>query len=494
MSEKNTLSSTEGSLTKNNKKEENKMFTIEKYRKEKLKQSIFGHFFRKDEVCCAYNSLKIITIYFDATFYPYILKVTETPIVEVLEEVPEDIKKQFVSVLVEICNAHILVPISYNELNYLEKIKKDIFKGPAIRVLVLHLTDFCNLRCHYCFIEGNMPEDYKRQDMTEEVVVKAINKFKHIIANCTFPKPPSIVFYGGEPLANWKVIKYGLEYLRNGQKKGHLPSKIDKVLITNGTLLTPEIAEELKRHNVMISVSIDGPRDVHNHNRVYKDGKGSFEKTIAGFYVLKEAGIKPTVSCVLSKESLEHTSEIIHWLLDELGIRALGFNHVSIIPNVSVYDPVYESNFGEALINVQEVIQDSYPKVYERRMNHKINAFLDREIIIADCTGCGEQMSVSPDGQIGICQGYMGSRKTFSNNIFDNRCNLSKDSVFIEWSQRSPLNMHQCYQCPALATCGGGCPRNADFINGSIWQVDSAFCHFAKKAQEWMIWKKYEMA
>jgi len=37
-------------------------------------------------------------------------------------------------------------------------------------------------------------------------------------------------------------------------------------------------------------------------------------------------------------------------------------------------------------------------------MNHKINAFLDRRILKADSTGCGEQMSVSPDGQIGICQ------------------------------------------------------------------------------------------
>lgn len=469
------------------------MFNMEKYGSKTLKRSTFGHFFARNELCCAYNALKIDTIYFNIELYPYIIKTTEVVISDVLKQVPYNLREKFISVLTDICNSHILVPVDYDEIAYIEKVKRMALKGSAIRVMVLHLTDYCNLRCRYCFIEGNIPEGYKRIDMTEEVVEKAIDKFSGIIAGKVFTKTPSIVFYGGEPLANWKIIKHGLEYLRRGQEEGRLASKINKILITNGTLITPEIAEDLKEHEVMVSVSIDGPKEIHNRNRIFKNGGGSFERTMAGFYVLKEAGIKPTVSCVLSKESLEHSSGIIHWLLDELEIKALGFNHVSIIPNISVYDPVYESNFGEALLRGQETIQSSYPDVYERRMNHKINAFLDREIIVADCTGCGEQMSVSPDGQIGICQGYMGSRKTFGNNVFDVEYNPSNDPVFIEWSQRSPLSMPQCYECPALATCGGGCPRNADFINGSIWEVDSAFCHFAKKAQEWMIWKKYEM-
>jgi len=468
------------------------MFTIEKHGKEKLKKSVFGHFFQRDESCCAYNALKIIAIYFEVILYPYILRTTEVPTTKVLEEIPENLKEQFLSILTAICNAHILVPISYDELSYLEEVKKIVFIGPRIRVLVLHLTDYCNLRCHYCFIEGSISKNYQRQNMTEEIIEKAIDKFSRVINGQNFPKPPSVVFYGGEPLANWKVIKHGLEYLQQSQKVKNLPNRIDKILITNGTLITPKIAEELKRYDVMVSVSIDGPKEIHDFNRTFRNGKGSFQKTMKGLRILKEAGIKPTVSCVLSKESLDYASDIIHWLLDELGIKALGFNHVSIVPNVSDYDPVYEANFGEALIRVQEIIQEEYPAVYERRMNHKINAFLDRRILKADCTGCGEQMSVSPDGQIGICQGYMGSRKTFGGNVFDVEYDPTTDPVFIEWSQRSPLNMPQCYQCPALATCGGGCPRNADYINGSIWEVDSAFCHFAKKAQEWMIWKKYE--
>lgn len=328
--------------------------------------------------------------------------------------------------------------------------------------------------------------------MGQETMRASIDKFAEVTRGKTFPQQPSIVFYGGEPLCNWSTIKFGLKYLHEQQKKEEITGDLDKVLITNGTLVDSDIAEELKKYNVLPAVSIDGPTSVHDSNRVYRGGRGSFQDSLEGFYKLREAGLKPTVASVLTENSLGKVEDIAHWFLGELQVKALGFNHVSIVPKVNLYDSVYEEQAAEALLHIQEIIQKYYSDVYERRVNRKINCFLDGEILRADCTGCGEQMSVSPDGQIGICQGYMGSRKTFTNSVFEKNYRPEEDPVFIEWSKRSPFTMPQCYMCPALATCGGGCPRNADFLNGSIWEVDSAFCHFAQKAQEWMIWKQYE--
>ena len=86
----------------------------------------------------------------------------------------------------------------------------------------------------------------------------------------------------------------------------------------------------------------------------------------------------------------------------------------------------------------------------------------------------------------------MGSRKTFTHTVFDLNYYPDEDETFIEWSRRSPLNIEECTHCSALAICGGGCPRNADMLHGSIWNVDSAFCHFARKAQEWLLWQDIE--
>ena len=232
---------------------------------------------------------------------------------------------------------------------------------------------------------------------------------------------------------------------------------------------------------------------LHDQNRVYHSGRGSFQDSLRGFNILKDAGLYPSVSCVLSEPSLEHIPEIMQWLLDDLEVRALGFNHVSIVPDVSQYDPIYESRFADAVTGSHEILLQ-YPDVYERRMSRKLSSFLDREILKADCTGCGEQMAVSPDGKIGICQGYMGTRSTFVGNVFDESFNAASDPLFVEWSHRSPLNMPCCYDCPSLAICGGGCPRNAEYTSGSIWDPDIAFCHFAKRSLEWMIWKVYDVA
>lgn len=470
-------------------KQENLFSTYGKY---KLRKSVFGHFLIKKDIVCAYNALKITTRYFDINLYPYILKTLSSTPDTILKLVPTKFKAAFKKTMVGICKDNILVPKKYNEIDYLEKIKNSIFTGPNLRVLVLHLTDYCNLHCKYCFIEGNISDNYKRENMSIKIFRQGVDLFGNLIKGKKFRKNPSLVFYGGEPLLNWLVLAKGLDYIKAQQKKSIIPKNVEKILITNGTLITNEIAKKLKENNVLVSISIDGPKKFHNLNRVYRNGGGSFHKAIKGLEILRNNGIKPTVSCVLSKETVKNAKIIVKYLLKTLQIKALGINHVSIVPKVNKYDPFYENSYADALLDIQDYIQEFYPKVYERRMNYKINNFLERKIIRADCTGCGEQFSLSPDGVIGICQGYMGNRKTFVNNINQSNLNLNQDPIFIEWSKRSPLNMEKCLKCVGLATCGGGCPRNADFTNGSIWKVDSPFCHFAKKAQKWLIWKNYE--
>ncbi|PJC01953.1 MAG: hypothetical protein CO073_01980 [Candidatus Komeilibacteria bacterium CG_4_9_14_0_8_um_filter_36_9] len=92
----------------------------------------------------------------------------------------------------------------------------------------------------------------------------------------------------------------------------------------------------------------------------------------------------------------------------------------------------------------------------------------------------------------GNCHGYLGSRKHFVTTVDDMLFNPQNDPVFMEWSYRSPLNMDICRNCPALGICGGGCPLNADFEEGSIWSLDKRFCVHCKMTLEWLIWDLYK--
>jgi len=446
-----------------------------------LKISPFAHFFERNNIVCIYHSIKMSSLYITAALYSQLKKYFAS-------EKEETLSGKLAKIVAKLKKNEILVPQDFSADKYIKSILPLMIKPPHIRVMVLHMTDFCNLCCKYCFIEGNIKKNYRRKNMTPEVMEKAIDKFVQITKGKAFKKKPAIVFYGGEPLANWEVLLHGLKYL----DKKYPDFAVDKVIITNGTLVTPKIAKELKKYDVGVSLSIDGPKSCHNANRVYRDGSGTFDDVVKGLEIMRAAGLKPSASCVMSKETVMQADKVIQWLVEDLGITALGFNHVSIVPSLNYYDEKYENDFAAAVLKVQDIIQQKYPNVYERRMNHKINCFLDKQIIRADCTGCGEQFSVSTTGEVGICQGYMGTRKTFNNSVLDEHFDPNKDEIFIEWSKRSPFTMPECYTCAALSTCGGGCPRNADVLSGSIWKKDLPFCHFAKKAQEWLIWKQFD--
>jgi sulfatase maturation enzyme AslB (radical SAM superfamily) len=52
--------------------------------------------------------------------------------------------------------------------------------------------------------------------MSKETARKSVDKFMQLLKKYNKPARPSIVFYGGEPLANWETMRYVLEYLGGG--------------------------------------------------------------------------------------------------------------------------------------------------------------------------------------------------------------------------------------------------------------------------------------
>ncbi len=447
------------------------------------------NFYNKNEkLGCLYNALTLDTIYYDGSMFDIVNQGLKNGLQVVIQHLADSPKLE--KLLRALLSKKMIVKFKYDELKLMNSIVRKVLKGPRIRNLIMLMTDNCNMSCKYCYIEKSLPTGYKHSFMTIKTAKAAIDKFISI-ANPD-AKAWTIEFYGGEPLLNWEAVKFSLQYLYDLKKSGKINKKINKILITNGTLINEKNAVELKKNNVHVAISIDGPAEVHNMNRVYSDGKGTFDDVYRGFEFLKKSGITPSISAVMTKQSMLTAIDNVRYFIEKLGVKQIGFNHVSIIPNVNSYDPDYEKNFGEILLKIQELILNT-DNAYERRMSNKLYNFLMGNIQKADCTGCGEQISVSPDGTIGVCQGFVGSRFTFNKSVFDPDYNPNNDPVFNEWSLRSPLNMKQCYDCPALGICGGGCPRNAYMLHGSIWEKDTAYCHFAKQAVEWLIWKKTKL-
>ena len=446
-----------------------------------LKKSVFAHFLIKNDMCCAYNALTMKRCFFNKKNLLDIQKYLEHPT-----------KNNLLSINDVICqnlqDIDILIPKEIDEEKYLEKNRDKLLKQTNIRVMILHMTDFCNLRCKYCFVEHNMPKHFCRQNMSKEVMHKAIDKFVSLI-NKYKPDNPIIVFYGGEPLLNWETVLDGLEYLSNVYPN----TNITKSIITNGTLIVDGIAAELKKHNVNVGISIDGDKISHDANRIYPNQKGSWKDVLAGIQILKKHNIEPSASCVLPKGNISRIHKILECLIEDIKFTKIGFNHVSVIASAQEYDPEYEEKYSQCLLDAADTIIDKYPYVYEQKIGDKLQAFLSNQITRSSCTACGEQINVSTQGEIGLCQGFIGTKNTFNNTVFNEEYDPNQDEMFIEWGKRTPFFIKECLDCIALSTCGGGCPKNAKVVSGSAFNRDISFCHFSKKVQEWLIWKDLEL-
>ncbi|MGE4552302.1 MAG: His-Xaa-Ser system radical SAM maturase HxsB [Desulfovibrionaceae bacterium] len=145
-------------------------------------------------------------------------------------------------------------------------------KGFLRNFTALHMmvvTVRCNQRCKYCQVSSE-DEQAHTFDMSPDVAQK--------IVECIFQSPGEdikIEFQGGEPVLNWKAVTTAIEYAEALNRQHH--KRVEFVICTNLTIIKPEQLEYLRDHQVAISTSLDGPREIHDANRRLRTGGGTYD-------------------------------------------------------------------------------------------------------------------------------------------------------------------------------------------------------------------------
>lgn len=148
--------------------------------------------------------------------------------------------------------------------------------GRGIDKLTLQITQQCNLRCKYCiYSEGSNPNQRSHSSnlMSLEMAKAALMFYRQHTIDMD---KVVIGFYGGEPLLAYSTIVQTVEYA----EEIFAGKEISYNITTNGTLLTDEIIDFLLEHDFYITFSLDGPKEVQDRNRVFRDGKGSYDTVI----------------------------------------------------------------------------------------------------------------------------------------------------------------------------------------------------------------------
>ena len=187
----------------------------------------------------------------------------------------------------------------------------------ALHLFVVTLR--CEHSCSYCQV-SRQNDNKPTFDMSKETADKALALvFKS-------PSPSiKIEFQGGEPLLNFELIEH---IVGQAEAINKIEMRdLEFVIATNLALISDEILEYCKAHKVLISTSLDGPIDLHNHNRP-RPGGDSYQRTIAGINRARNALGRDRVSALMTttEASLIRAKNII----DEY-VR-LGFDRIFLRP------------------------------------------------------------------------------------------------------------------------------------------------------------------
>jgi len=348
---------------------------------------------------------------------------------------------------------------------------RDRINQLPVAIMYLILSTKCNLRCRYCYLSKSVKNNCRRGNMPIKTIKKAVDLLKDTIKTNGI-HDPEIIFYGGEPLLNPKGLLFTLKYTRR------VIPNCKFTINTNGTLITDAIAKILKQYDVLVSISIDGPKKIHDQERVDVQGQGSFDRVIAGIKILQDHNVKTSVSCTISPANMNSLRETIEWFIDDLKVKGIDLNLMLGDFGNDQIRSEYAYTASKQLVGCYKLAKDK--GILIDRMMRIVRPLAKGTANFNSCAGCGQQIVVAPNGLVGVCQGNLNTMQDFVE--IGDASELIDHQLWTKWRKRSPFNIDECLKCEALSVCGGGCPYSARLVSGDIMSLNTIYCAFAKEA------------
>lgn len=424
----------------------------------------------KDDLFAVYNSLLCVPIYMTK-------KEKESVFSEDLNNFSED-------EINELYKHGILIKDKNIDKNAVEILRKSISKGIDNKISLMYLipTNTCNLACKYCFI-GNTVDKKCQTNMKWETAQIAIDKFyEHLKKNKI--KKGAIICYGAEPTINWDLVKKAAQYVIDKDYN------ITVDIVTNATLITDEIADDIKRLNIGVGISIDGPREVTDKNRIFKVGnKSVYEAVENAIEIFKRKEVFFSLSVTISDYFIENSKYILKWLIN-LNVPSINFNLMHYTDPNTEWKQYYKKA-SEFLIKAYTELKKN--NIQDDRVFRKVESFYDRKFKFSDCGAMGgTQITIRPNGDMCICHGYWNQKEHYCGNIIrDNIEDVFKTEEYKFWNKNITLNKPECLKCKYIFTCGGGCAQQSENLFGNIGGIDKSFCKYTKIAFKWLLLNHY---
>ena len=359
----------------------------------------------------------------------------------------------------------------------------------VVKALCLHIAHDCNLACRYCFAEEGEYHG-RRAMMSFEVGKKALD---FLIANSGSRRNLEVDFFGGEPLMNWQMVKDLVAYGRQ-QEKLH-DKHFRFTVTTNGVLLNDEIQEFINQEMDNVVLSLDGRREVNDHMRPFRNGKGSYDLTVPKFQKLADSRNqeKYYIRGTFTRENLDFSEDILHF-------ADLGFTQMSIEPVVGdASDPyaIREEDLPKIMEEYDKLARVMIQREKEGKGFQFFHFMIDLDggpCVAKRLSGCGsgtEYLAVTPWGDLYPCHQFVGQEEFLMGNVEDG---IIKPEIADDFRSCNVYSKEKCRDCFAKFYCSGGCMANAYHFHGTIHDTYDIGCKMQRKRVECAIMIKAALA
>ncbi|MCL5104096.1 MAG: 12,18-didecarboxysiroheme deacetylase [Armatimonadetes bacterium] len=350
------------------------------------------------------------------------------------------------------------------------------FSSDKKPVVVWNVGRRCNLRCVHCYSQSH-DQEYTGE-LTHEEGLRLIDDLASFGA-------PVLLFSGGEPLMRPRLF----ELIAHAREKG-----MRAVISTNGTLITPDVAGQLKEFGLSyVGVSLDGLEDTNDR---FRGMKGAFNLALEGIRNCRKAGIKVGLRFTMNRRNVQDIGGIFDLLIQE------------DIPRVCFYHLVYAGR-GSKLV-AEDLSREESRKAVDLIMDRTRDAHaagIPLEVLTVDnhcdgpylylrtlrenperAKGVLELLNMNAGNSSGIgigCVSWDGEvyadqfwrHYSFGNvrerpfsEIWMDTC----DEVMAGLKDRKALIKGRCASCKWLSVCNGNFRVRAEAVTGDLWASDPA--------------------
>lgn len=325
-------------------------------------------------------------------------------------------------------------PEEYLEPNVLKK---------GFNTLLILPNNICNFSCSYCY----SAKGRSGKKLTKETISTALEDFISP-KNITEKKCYISILGGGEPLMSWDLIRHTLDY--GNQLAKEQDYYIWFSLVTNGSVLTDEMIETFKNHNIRLAFSFEILEEIQNLQRgYYSDVHKNLLRVI-------DEKIPVRIRSTITKENVHLQEEMIQTVIDR-------YPQVKTIILEEVTDEDYFDSpeklhgfYAEFLTNFSKAFElgKSHGKNIECSTFRNNNLFIDRF--------CPGVLCLTPEGTYSSCSRISspddkGYDESIWGSVKNGKVELDKNRLEELIKGYDVYSNPVCENCFAKWHCGGGC-------------------------------------